>query len=85
MCITKEGKHFITGGQDGLLKIWNYDEGVCYYYGEGHSGSITKIKISPDQKTIVSVGNEGAIFFWNVPEQVLKDVVEPELPTLTKK
>lgn len=74
----------MTGGQDGLLRIWNYDEGVCYYEGEGHSGSITKIRLSPDQKTIVSVGNEGAIFFWGTPSDVLKDVVEPELPTLTK-
>lgn len=57
LCLTKEGKHFATGGQDGILKIWNYDEGVCYYEGEGHSGSITKIKISPDQRTIISVGN----------------------------
>ena len=67
------------------MKIWNYDEGVCYYEGEGHSGSITRIKLSPDQKTIISVGNEGAIFFWALPEDVLKDVVEPELPTLTTK
>jgi WD40 repeat protein len=57
---------------------------VCYYEGEGHSGSITKVKISPDQKTIISVGNEGAILFWTTPELVVKDVVEPELPTLTK-
>jgi WD40 repeat protein len=25
IAVTKEGKHFVTGGQDGLLKIWNYD------------------------------------------------------------
>ena len=77
IALTKEGKHFITGGQDGQLRIWNYDEGVCYYEGEGHSGSIIKVKISPDQRTIISVGSEGAIFFWNMPEAVVKDVVEP--------
>jgi WD40 repeat protein len=57
IAITLEGKHFVSGGQDGLLKIWNYDEGVCYFEGEGHSGSINKIKISPDQRTIISVGS----------------------------
>lgn len=55
--ITQEGKHFVTGGQDGQLRIWNYDEGVCYYEGEGHSGSIIKLRISPDGKTIISVGS----------------------------
>ena len=58
---------------------------MCYYEGEGHSGSIIKAKISPDQKTIVSVGSEGAIFFWSMPQDVVCDVVEPELPTLTTK
>ena len=31
--ITAEGKHFISGGQDGRLRIWNYDEGICYFEG----------------------------------------------------
>jgi WD40 repeat protein len=84
IAITSEGKHFVSGGQDGLLKIWNYDEGVCYFEGEGHSGSINKVRISPDQRTIISVGSEGAIFFWNTPLSILNDKVEPELPTLTK-
>ena len=82
--ITAEGKHFISGGQDGILKIWNYDEGICYFEGEGHSGSINKAKISPDQRKIITVGSEGAIFFWDMPESIVKDKVEPELPTLTK-
>ena len=77
IALTREGKHFVSGGQDGLLKIWNYDEGVCYYEGEGHSGSIIKARISPDQRTIISVGSEGAIFFWSMPEAIVKDVVEP--------
>lgn len=48
---------------------------MCYYEGEGHSGSINKIKISPDQQTIISVGAEGAIFFWRTPGDILSDRV----------
>ena len=40
-------------------QVWNYDEGFCHYVGIGHSGGVTKCRISPDQKTIVSVGDEG--------------------------
>ena len=43
------------------------------------------MKISPDQRTIITVGSEGAIFFWAMPESVMADLHEPELPTLTKK
>jgi len=53
------------------VRLWGYDEGFCYYEGIGHAGSITKIIISPDQKWIVTVGSEGAIFIWKTPEIVL--------------
>eukprot|EP00744_Colponema_vietnamica_P001007 GILI01001730.1.p1 GENE.GILI01001730.1~~GILI01001730.1.p1 ORF type:complete len:617 (-),score=150.79 GILI01001730.1:220-2070(-) len=69
--ITREGEHFVSAGEDRLVKLWHYDEGVCQFMGVGHSGVITALKISPDQRTIVSVGTEGAIFVWNVPEEVV--------------
>ena len=45
LAITKEGNHFATGGEDKTIKVWDYDEGICYYSGIGHSGSITKVHI----------------------------------------
>ncbi len=32
----------------------------------------------------MTVGSEGAIFVWDMPECVAKDKVEVELPTLSK-
>jgi len=26
-----------------LVKLWGYDDGMCYYNGLGHSGSIVKV------------------------------------------
>lgn len=78
--ITKEGEHFVSGGDNKLVKIWNYDEGICYYHGTGHSGAITKIKISPDQSFIVSVGSEGAIFIWATPQDVQDAKANKEMP-----
>lgn len=48
LAITESGEHFVSGGQDKRVKLWDYDEGICYYNGVGHSGNITKISISPD-------------------------------------
>lgn len=67
LSITKEGEHFVSGGEDKLVKLWGYDEGINYATGTGHSGAITRLQISPDQRTIVSVGSEGAIFIWSMP------------------
>lgn len=44
---------------------------------------VNRCLISPDQLTVLSVGSEGAIFIWKVPEDVLlakadKDMMEKE-------
>eukprot|EP00929_Paragymnodinium_shiwhaense_P112306 TRINITY_DN8056_c0_g1_i1.p1 TRINITY_DN8056_c0_g1~~TRINITY_DN8056_c0_g1_i1.p1 ORF type:complete len:618 (-),score=119.92 TRINITY_DN8056_c0_g1_i1:423-2276(-) len=71
LSISKSGSHYVSGGEERLLKLWEYDEGVCKYIGVGHSGSITSAKIAPDQSFVVSAGAEGAIFIWTMPEEVI--------------
>ena len=43
LAITKEGEHFASGGEDKKVKLWDYDEGICYWSGLGHSGNITGV------------------------------------------
>ncbi|OWK14718.1 hypothetical protein Celaphus_00001022, partial [Cervus elaphus hippelaphus] len=61
MDITVEGVHFVTGGNDHLVKVWDYNEGEVTHVGVGHSGNITRIRISPGNQYIVSVSADGAI------------------------
>jgi WD domain, G-beta repeat len=46
------------------LQVWGYDQGFCYYTGVGHSGAVTRVRVSPDKLFIVSVGTEGGVFVW---------------------
>lgn len=64
IAISTDGTALVSGGGDKDVKLWGYDEGHCYFTGRGHSGVISKVKVSPDQKIIVSCGSEGAIFIW---------------------
>jgi len=57
---------FVTGGNDRLVRLWDYDDGRLLKIGRGHSAGISRIKLSPDGEKIVSVGAEGGIFIWNV-------------------
>lgn len=43
LAITAQGEHFLSGGQDKVLRLWDYDEGISYYKGIGHSGAITRV------------------------------------------
>eukprot|EP00128_Syssomonas_multiformis_P006655 Colp12_sorted_trinity150504_noHs@14952 len=67
LAIAHNGDHFVTGGQDKLIKIWKYNEGEVTHIGVGHSGDITQVRISPSQRFIVSVSSDGAIFRWKYP------------------
>jgi len=71
LSISKSGSHYISGGEERLLKLWDYEEGVCKYIGVGHSGTISSAKIAPDQTFIASVGSEGAIFLWKMPDEIV--------------
>ncbi|KAG0586239.1 hypothetical protein KC19_2G074600 [Ceratodon purpureus] len=37
-----DGQGLATGSRDREVKLWNYDEGHCYYVGLGHSAPVTK-------------------------------------------
>ena len=65
--VEPEGTFFVSGSADKTVKAWHYDDGIAHAVGSGHSGTINGIKISPDQRSIVSVGSEGAIFIWSMP------------------
>jgi WD40 repeat protein len=67
--ISGSGEFFVSGGGDKLVKLFHYDEGQCQAVGIGHSGTVTKVVVSPDQRNVVSVGDEGAILIWNIPER----------------
>jgi hypothetical protein len=38
--------------------------------------------ISPDQSTLVSVGAEGSILMWQIPQAVAEAKQESDMPTL---
>lgn len=61
------GGHFVTGGADKLIRVWDYDHGNVTNSGTGHSGEISRVRICSNQKIIASVGQEGAIFLWKYP------------------
>jgi WD40 repeat protein len=65
--ITANGEYFISGSKDKTVKVWHYDNGITCALGLGHSGEIKAVRISPDEKSIVSVGSTGEIIFWEMP------------------
>ena len=65
--VESTGEFFVSAAADKILKVWHYDDGIPVAYGRGHSGKIKAVKVSPDERTIVSVGSTGEIVFWEMP------------------
>lgn len=57
---------FATGGNDRLVKLWDANTGELIMDGVGHSGNVRSVAFSPDDRQLVSVGDDGSIFIWNV-------------------
>ena len=80
LSITNSGETFVSAGEDRQIKIWDYEKGKMLYSGIGHSTTINKVMISPNQEFIVSVGTDGSIFFWDMPTELRcakKDLNKP--------
>ena len=84
LAISADGEIFVSGGEDKIVKMWSYDEGLQHYKGVGHSGHITNIGIAPNQQFIVTVGAEGAIFIWHMPKPEAKPEEKPEAKEQTQ-
>ncbi|CAH0397744.1 unnamed protein product [Chilo suppressalis] len=69
--ITQNGELFVTGGNDQMVKLWKYQEGIYTHMGLGHAGAVTCCRFSPDASFIVSCCAAGSIIVWRVPEQYL--------------
>ncbi|XP_076585608.1 cilia- and flagella-associated protein 52 [Chaetodon auriga] len=67
MHISEDGRHFVTGGEDKLLKVWDYMEGVVTHIGVAHNGSITGVKLCSNNRTLISTSADGAILRWRFP------------------
>ncbi|XP_071778668.1 cilia- and flagella-associated protein 52 [Centroberyx gerrardi] len=67
MHISQDGNHFVTGGNDKLVKVWNYLDGEVTHVGVGHGGNITSVRICTNNRTLVSTSADGAILQWRYP------------------
>jgi WD40 repeat protein len=66
MVRSEDGAKFFRGGDDKLVKVWDYDGGVVTSVGSGHSDQILKLALSPDNQSLVSVSRDGAIAIWKI-------------------
>lgn len=65
LAVSSDGRFLVTSGDEGMLKVWDYQMGLDrnYQLFVGHSTNVRKIMFTPDNSGLISVGD--ALFFWD--------------------
>jgi WD40 repeat protein len=60
-----DGKTLVTGGRDGLVKLWDVAGGRCLHTLKRHYSWVETLAVSPDGRTVASAGQDGLIRLWD--------------------
>lgn len=80
--ISPDGGLFVSGGNDQIVKVWRYQEGIATHIGLGHAAVVTATCFSADGKSIVTCDAAGCVFVWACPQDYKR--IEKSKPTEQK-
>jgi len=63
--MTGNGELALTGGKDGLLKLWRIESGQCIQILQGHVGEVTAACIRANGTHILSGGSDRKMMLWD--------------------
>ena len=64
--LSHDNRFLCTGGTDQLVRLWDASTLAPLERGVGHSGVVNDVRFSPDDRQVVSVGDDACVFLWNV-------------------
>ena len=66
VCVSQDGRYLVTSGDNGLIKVWDYEMRFerSFQTFIGHSAPIARILFSADQSQLISVGD--TILVWDL-------------------
>jgi serine/threonine protein kinase/WD40 repeat protein len=65
--LSPDGQWVASGGQDGLIRLWDVATGRELAHWEGHEAGVTVLTFHPDGKTLISGSKDGTLKLWNLP------------------
>jgi WD40 repeat protein len=65
IAISHNNKYFATGGSLGVVRLYDFSNGLFITECRAHSSMVTCVKFSPDDKQLVSTGRDGLVIVWN--------------------
>lgn len=56
-----DGQYIVTGGDDGKVKVWNTNSGLCFVTFTEHSSSVSQVTFTSSGMVVVSASLDGTV------------------------
>jgi len=66
MTFSPDGRYVLTGHDDGVVRVWQFDTHRQIGEHKGHQGAVRALSIAPDAPTAASAGADGLIRVWDL-------------------
>lgn len=66
MCFNHNSNLLVTGGVDGMIRLFDVVQGDCLCGWTAHHGEVYNIQFSSDETTVYSIGEDGNFCQWSI-------------------
>ena len=63
--VSGDGGVVVSGGEDGLVLVWDVASGKLRHTLAGHRGAVQSVSVSGDGRVVVSGGKDGQVLVWD--------------------
>ena len=74
LAFSPDGKKLVSGGDKGIICVWNVRKGKLLHSLSGHAGKIWDLAVTADGQTLISAGEDKTLRSWDIKRGRLKEI-----------